>query len=407
MSGLLEFGDISHLFRGSEVEPFEFVRGFVKEYGKLPKPETILEHTGEELVAGAEPSAYYHDKLVLRHTELVVKTTIKKANEFLAADNKDPEAAMKVMADAVIQAMSKKHSKQIVDFREAFDLLWPEYLAKKLKNGKGGLRFGWPYLDGMAGGVVKGDVVSFVGRPASGKTFQMLYAALHGWRQAGPNVEPDNDQSRMFVSMEMNILPIEQRLAAMQTHMNLTHVKNSGLGTPGVKKFKDGLMEIKGYGAPFYIIDGNLTATVEDVYMMARQLKPAAIFIDGGYLLQHPHERDQYKRVAVNANLIKQHLAALAPTVVSWQFNRDAAKKSKKKGETVGLEDIGSTDVIGQVSSLVLGIFEEENIETVKTRKIQVLKGRSGETGEFRTRWDFAHMNFDEIAEVEVEDLQF
>jgi hypothetical protein len=105
--------------------------------------------------------------------------------------------------------------------------------------------------------------------------------------------------------------------------------------------------------------------------------------------------------------LMKQELAALAPVVVSWQFSRDAAKKNKKKGEKAGLEDIGYTDAIGQVSSLVLGLFEEESVETIKQRKIEILKGRNGEIGSFITRWDFNKMDFSEIEDEDVSELQF
>jgi replicative DNA helicase len=209
----------------------------------------------------------------------------------------------------------------------------------------------------------------------------------------------------MFVSMEMPILQIEQRLAAMHTHLNMTNVKHGKLGTLGLSKLHDGLTEIKSYGAPFYIVDGNLTATVADVEALARQLKPAAIFIDGGYLLQHPTERDRFKRVAENCSLIKGGLCNLAPTIVSWQFAKPA--KGKKKSDEVSMDDIGYSDAIAQISSIALGIFEDETIESVKARKIQVLKGRNGETGQFRTRWEFTHMRFEEIPEVGVEDLQF
>ena len=408
VSSLLQFGPIGHLFRGSEIEPFNFVIEFVKEYGKLPAPETILAHTSEELTEHVEPAKYYHDAMVQRHMELEVKNALKQAQTFLGVDVKNPEAALKVLAEVVMRLMAKKFAKQVVDFREAYELVWADYLAKKLKADKFGLQFGWPYLDAMTGGMVTGDVISFVGRPAAGKTWKMLYGAHHGWAEAGITHDPDYDQSRMFVSMEVNVLAIEQRLAAMQTHLSASHIKHAALGTVGVLKLKQGLLEIKGFGAPFYVVDGNLTATVADIAMMARQLKPAGIFIDGGYLLQHPTERDRFKRVAENCHLLKSDVASIAPTVVSWQFAKTAAeKKAKKKGEPVGLEDIGYSDAIAQVSSVVLGIFEDDNVETIKTRNVRVLKGRNGETGEFRTHWNFAQMDFSQVIDEAVEDMQF
>jgi replicative DNA helicase len=88
------------------------------------------------------------------------------------------------------------------------------------------------------------------------------------------------------------------------------------------------------------------------------------------------------------------------PVVVSYQLNRDAAKKIKKqKSDEVDLEDIGYSDAIGQLSSIVLALLEEESVETLLARKVTVLKGRYGETGSFRVNWDFQKMDFKQIIE--------
>jgi len=402
---LLQYGKIDHLFKASEKDVYAFVTTFAKQHQALPKPDTIWSHTGEELPEVEEPASYYMELLEVRHVELSLKQSMKKVSDLLSADNKDPMQALEVITDTAMQLIAQRHVKKIVDFREAYSMIMSAYAAKYKEPEGQGLYLGWPTLDNMSGGLMKGDVISFVGRPAQGKTWQMLYGALYGWKKAGKN--PETDQSRMFVSMEMDVLPIQQRLAALQTNLPASQLKHATLSTPSLKKLKEGLTEIKSYASPFYVVDGNLAATVEDIWMMARQLKPAAIFIDGGYLVKHPTERDRYRRVAENVELMKQELAALAPVVVSWQFSRDAAKKNKKKGEKAGLEDIGYTDAIGQVSSLVLGLFEEESVETIKQRKIEILKGRNGEIGSFITRWDFNKMDFSEIEEEDVSELQF
>ena len=121
-------------------------------------------------------------------------------------------------------------------------------------------------MDEMTGGLVVGDMVSLVGRPAKGKTWQMLYNAHHAWQRHGAAI--------MFVSMEMKVLPIEQRLAAMNAHVPAGQLKNALLSTNNLNKVKGALKEIKGFKAPFWVVDGNFTATVEDVYVLARQLKP-------------------------------------------------------------------------------------------------------------------------------------
>ena len=72
----------------------------------------------------------------------------------------------------------------------------------------------------------------------------------------------------------MNVLAIEQRLVAMHTHLPAFKIKHGVLGSAGYEKFKTSLKALQGYKAPFWVVDGNLTATVEDVVMLARQLKP-------------------------------------------------------------------------------------------------------------------------------------
>ena len=81
-------------------------------------------------------------------------------------------------------------------------------------------------------------MVSIIGRPAKGKTWQMLFGAHYGWNKAAKEVDPQHDQSRLFVSMEMSIIAIEQRLAAMQTHVPGMDLKHGKLTTPALNKLK-------------------------------------------------------------------------------------------------------------------------------------------------------------------------
>jgi hypothetical protein len=122
------------------------------------------------------------------------------------------------------------------------------------------------------------------------------------------------------------------------------------------------------------------------------------VIIDGAYLLTHPTERDRFKRVAENASLIKQQICDLAPTICSWQFARPSkTQKGEKKKQLTG-DDIGYSDAILQLSSLALGIMQEESPETIKQREVSVLKGRKGEQGQFTVKWDFDHTtDFSEI----------
>jgi replicative DNA helicase len=216
----------------------------------------------------------------------------------------------------------------------------------------------------------------------------LLYSALWHWvRQQGVP---------LFVSMEMNPQLIQERLASMQTHIPLSLIKNGDLDTFRLKKLKGSLKALAKMPQPFHIVDGNLTATVDDLYVLARQLKPSCVYVDGAYLLRLEKSRDRFTRAADNCEALKSRLASELgiPVITSWQFNRNHEKQSKGKAS---LTDIGYSDAVGQISSICLGLTENDSVETIAKRKVDIMKGRSGETGTFYLKWDFNSMDFGEV----------
>ena len=108
---LMQLGKIDHLFKANEVPAYQFIREFVKLYHTLPTAETIENHTGETLVQHLEPAAYYFDLMETRHVEMSVKRAIKDANDLLLPENKDPDAALKVLTVAAMQLIAQKTAK--------------------------------------------------------------------------------------------------------------------------------------------------------------------------------------------------------------------------------------------------------------------------------------------------------
>lgn len=147
--------------------------------------------------------------------------------------------------------------------------------------------------------------------------------------------------------------------------------------------------------------------------MLAATLNVDAVYIDGAYLLQSSTNKrlSPFERVSTVAHIIKKSTTELdIPSVCSWQFNRDAVGKKKGKGagvEVAGLENIGMSDAIGQLSSIVISMMQEESVETMESRLLTLLKGRDGETGQWRINWDFINMNFDERDEYQKQNLEY
>jgi replicative DNA helicase len=391
----LSHGALGHLFTELEQPAYAWVNQFSKNYGDLPTVDTFEDATKVELPIAPEPVAYYLDLLRQRYTHDSLLAGMESARKILG-DTHDQEKALAGLTDLVMQLVAEKHGGVLRDFREAYDLVMSSYLAKK-SGAEAGIKFGWPTLDKMTGGMVTGDVVSLIGKPAAGKSWQLCYNAYHAWSE--------QDKVPLIVSTEMAMLAITQRLASLHAKKNFGQIKDGTLTSVGEKQVSDRLGTLAGAPVPLWVLDGNLSSSVEDIYAIARQVKPDCIYIDGAYLLTHPKEHDRYKRVAENTSLIKKELASLCPVVCSWQFSREAAKK--KKIEEVGLDEIGYSNAIGEISSIALGLFQEESVETVKGRVVNILKGRNGETGRFTTNWNFSLMDFSERVEVAFEKIQY
>jgi len=377
------------LFKPYEQPVYEWVTTHLKLHHALPHVETLQSQFPDlGPVEVPEPSSYYIVLLEHQYCYDTLNQVNVESQALLKQDQNAHEQAVDILRKGIRTITEQKYRTRILDVAaEAPALVLKAYYATS--SAEYVAEFGWPYMDQQSGGVMPGDVISFVGRPAVGKTWLTLWTALFNWVTRKLNI--------LYVSMEMMTLPIAQRITALYTKQNIAQLKMSGFSHQTMAKFYKGLQALSLEQAKMYVVDGNLATNVEDLFALANMLECPVIFIDGAYLLRHRNIRlDRFTRAAENVELIKRHCTDQEMMAFcSWQFNREASKKQKKSGSDHGdLEDVGYTDAIGQISSIVVALFQEDSVETMKYRKIQVLKGRNGEIGQFSIFWDFISMNF-------------
>jgi len=385
---LLKHGPVAHLFAGHEERLWTYFDRHVKTYGTLPDFALVKADTGFDLAAQTQPAAFYLDRARDNHLQQSLLALLAEVHrKYLVpgpngSGGATPREALSVLGNAVMALSVQNGGAQVLDYRRAQDPIMQAFKARMMDAGTMGLQLGWPTLDAMTGGLGAGDLIGLAGRPAAGKTWFMLWMALHAWAQQG--------KVPLFVSMEIKPLTIVQRLLAIHAKLPFKGIRDAALTTTQYRQMKHMLVESAQSPVPFHVVDGNLTASVADLHALCRQLKPDFVVIDGAYLLTHPTERDRFRRVAENASLIKQHICDLAPTACSWQFARPVkspAGNGKKQPQTG--DEIGYTDAILQLSSLALGLMQPESAETIKQREVSILKGRNGETGSFTVNWNF------------------
>lgn len=393
LAALMDNNVTNELFNGFEVQLFEKLIGHARSHGKIPAAETFLQSVDiDSLPDTPEPPSYYAEKLRDRFISDQIRDTLLEAKN-LVTDQKDPMAALAMVQQRTMAMSMGASPRAILDMREAGSKLMAEYAQQLSTPEDAAVMTGWETPDSFTGGSRGGDVISIVGRPADGKSWLTFYQAINAWKVQKKRV--------MVVSMEMLPLICAQRIASLYTSTSFKHLMKAELPTPNLNNYKNGIVEMSNEDQPFFVIDGNLTATVEDIWNYALMLKPDVIYIDGAYLVGNQNKRlDRFSRVAENSRLFKSELSTnlKIPLTLTYQFNRDAAKKMKQsKGDNkADLEDIGFSDEIGQISSLVMAIQKNADVSSLNHKFVNILKGRNGETGGFEIWWDFRRMNFKE-----------
>jgi len=352
---------------------------------------------GQTLPTAEEPAAFYVDRLQQRYTRRELKKALNECQK--QYQNQDLEGALDHMLAEAQRLSLEQHRNQVVENRpNAYDIVVSEYNAKWKLGDEYGIQLGYPTLDAMNGGLMSGDVMVMAGRPAAGKSFALLAMADHIWRT--------QKKTPLLLSMEMPILQISQRLAAMQSQVPLTHLRHADLSSNLSTQVKQTLTALQHEDRPFWMVDGNLAASVADLQMYVQQLQPDVVIVDGAYLMNPGQaKKSEWEKVKAVIEGLKQNIAQSLgiPVIASYQLNREAAKT--KKGDDYGTEMLANSDAIGQIASVVLGMMEEENIENLVSKRVSILKGRNGESGGFSIRWQFdgPAPNFMDFSEIETE----
>jgi hypothetical protein len=408
----LQLGLEAYLFRGEEIPFYEYISNHVVKYGAIPDAALIEDQPGLEtaLVLAPQPSKFYLDEVQKQYLGRTLGHMMAEANVLLkppkgSGVKPSPEAAFDVVMHCMTLIYQQQNRKSLTDFRNAEEGVKADYVKQQVMGGEVALPFGWPTLDARSGGMRAGDFITFVGRTNAGKTFQMLYTALNAW---------DKGKTVLFVSMEMLIGSIQQRLAAMKTQTKLTDLMKAELSTAAVGKLFTGLHKLKDAPNPLWMVDMAAVSNVNDLLLLIQVVNPGIVFIDGAYLLDSTDSKlSKWDGQAHVARELKKAATSFGfPIVASYQLSKAYAKgkKGKPKGDDdIGTEDFYGSDEIPQLSSVALALVGSVDDVSFKKRKtVKILKARDSENvGSFLINWNFSSkMDFSEAEPDDVKTMQ-
>lgn len=378
-------GVVAKWFEGEEVEVYNYINEHFRDYNKVPNLKTIEAETKISLSKrkiADEPLDYWVDSLEERFLR---NTTVKSVKEIQKAAQKGDMGTMISVARSMTWALTRHDpNTRVAQLKDLAGEVLTDHNVRRRSAKMSGITFGFEYLDEVSDGAQGTDTIALVGRPGVGKSYVLFNMALAGHTAGG---------TPLVVTLEMAGKQTARRMIALKQHVPARMIKHGRLSTMAEEKVRDGIADLRGE-APFYILQGHLGLTVEDLELYISELNPSALYVDGAYLLRtqtkglsrwdRVSEAAEYlKMLAINCNL---------PILATYQFNRKGA------GD---ISNIAFSDVIGQLASIVMGLdfVKEEGAQTDFSRwwvdahrLLLLLKGREGEQGTIELRYNLHRM---------------
>lgn len=410
---MLQHPDLAGL-KESRVEPdmlfdkpkdaLKFVMDFYAQYAKMPDKATVENTTGVVLNENpVEPLEYYADQVRDRWLGNQLKPGLQlAANEIASRRPKDALDKIKDMV-ARVSNLDAVPDAGLVDLRDNTAQRLADYEAVKARGGKiDGLPLPWSILNQATMGVHKGELWFFVARTKTGKSWAEFVLAHNFWVMG---------YKALVISMEMSLSKVARRIDAIAAQIPYGDFKSGKLDQVFEDRFKATLDAFKGVGnpspTPMWLVGNGRVRTTQDIEVLINELEPDVVLVDGMYLMQpsvggRSGNGGKWERVAsVADDLQKLAQRKQVPLIATSQFGRKVSKENKDA--TSG--DVGFAFEISQNADCLIGMFQDEEMRTMRRMLLRVLEHREGEPVNLLVNWDFTSMNFSEIGVVSGEEL--
>lgn len=380
-------------FTSAEWEVVSFFLDHLRQYGVIPSKKTVIDKIDGVILSMipkkvSEPPAYYLDQCYQRYITEQMSEAFTSAVDLV--NGGDPVHALDLVSKTLINLPRTRAHAKVYDVRDMTDAELDSLKDEMQFGVAGAIETPWPTLNKSSTGFMPGDLAVVVGRTGSGKSWLLLKIAYEAWQKYGKRV--------MLVSMEMTSKAMLRRLYCIHTKTNPMMLKE-GLLSDEWKKFSEEVKGLSKSNSPLWVLDGAMTARVDDLKAHIGSLEPDMVIIDGAYLIGHHNKMlSRFERVTEVVRDLKTEIAMNygLPVVASYQFNREA--KKKPKSEELGTHQIGLSDEIGQLSSIALGIDpgKGEGEDADMFKKVYIMKSREGIQTDYLIDWDFELMSFSE-----------
>jgi replicative DNA helicase len=369
------------LFTAEEIPAWRFVLTHYQRYGNLPTADVMRENSYTLPIANAAFD-YYADRLRERAVYRLFQEADPEIRRCLLS--RDTARLREIAAQLNTDVGHFDAQDSVRSLAELSVIVMEQHREVQVSGtGMRGVTLGYPPLDSVTSGGQGGDVVSVVARPNIGKSWVLINMMFQAWR-AG--------HSTLILSMEMTDVQITRRLMGLDAGINPDFVRRGRMSYHG-ERIMHSRIEQYASMPPMHIMSGNFKKSTSDIDKAIGEFMPDIVYVDASYLLSSQKASRKGGARWERIYDVGEEVKAVAQDrdrciVQSLQLGRN-----HKKGDEMDLDQIAGGDVVGQISSVVVGLDKGPPPDEDSTRTHAVIKNRDGTLTKYVTNFLFSPLN--------------
>jgi len=296
----------------------------------------------------------------------------------------EPEEILNSLERDLVEIETAEHDGEPVPMTEAVAEAITKLDAVMARTRPAALMTGLTLFDEQIGGLFRGELFILAARPSVGKTSLACQIATHFAARKRPV---------LFVSLEMSAAELATRILCSKAGVSSRKIRTADISDKDQAQLASHAGPLATNWLRIYDRAG---ATVYDVRRQARRLKRQGLDLVVVDYLQRltPSDRkaNRYEQVGEMTRGLKELARELdVPVLCLAQLGREADKEPTPR--LSHLRESGDIEADADVVAFLhtdkkhRGATPEADAYNDKPAKLQILKNRNGETGDFDLRW--------------------
>ena len=362
---------------------FKWCIEYWREYSEVPTPKALKANfPGYTLYKTDEPYQYYIDQLRERRKYGLLHETVTDVAD--ALEEKDTGEAVNRLARGLTKVNTEVTTVRDVNVVTTWKDRLARYDEYASNPGLRGIPTGFHTVDIATGGLQPEQLVGIVGLPKGGKSTLAMVVA---------KAVQDYGKRAMFISFEMSNEEQESRYDALCAGIPHKALISGKLTTTQREKLETS-MKLR-QNMPDFIISGDITGatTVSGIASKIEQNAPAALFIDGVYLMDDEEGQDKGSPQALT-NLTRGLKRVAQKARIPIVYSTQVLPSKMRRRDGITPDSIGYSSSFIQDSDVIFGMEDVKGQHDVK--KLRVVLSRNCPPMDTLVLWDWDSMRFEE-----------